>query len=161
MGRTSVDLTRIPSSFAPRWRRSMPTGWQGEVLKRTDRVIPCGRTVDLVRDVRNEPRALRINTDISERKALESRFPPRAAAGEHRHAGRRHRPRFEQHAHADPDVGEILQQTVTDEQAQGLLTTMSQCSAGADSSSRCCLSPGVEGQRIMSTLCTSCASCWA
>ena len=109
LGRTSVDmLYEDPDQYHGALAALHANGeWQGEVVKRTKdgRAIPVDVRWTLVRDAQNNPHSiLEIDTDISERKVFESRFPPRAAAGEYRHAGRRHRPRPEQHAHADSDV---------------------------------------------------------
>jgi len=155
MGRTSVDLFYDdPEQFRAALAALHANGeWQGEVLKRTKdgRVIPVDARWTLVRDVRDEAHAiLKINTDISERKALESRFlrAQRLESIGTLAGGIAH----DLNNMLTPILMSVdmLQQTVTDEQAQGLLATMRHSAQrGADLVKQVLsFARGVEGQRI-------------
>ena len=155
MGRTSVDLFYDdPEQFRAALAALHANGeWQGEVLKRTKdgRAIPVDARWTLVRDVRNEPHAiLKINTDISERKALESRFlrAQRLESIGTLAGGIAH----DLNNMLTPILMSVdmLQQTVTDEHAQGLLATMRHSAQrGADLVKQVLsFARGVEGQRI-------------
>jgi PAS domain S-box-containing protein len=79
LGRTSVDmLYEDPEQFHGALAALHADGeWQGEVVKRTKdgRAIPVDVRWTLVRDAQHDPHSiLEIDTDISDRKALESRF---------------------------------------------------------------------------------------
>ena len=109
IGRHGAELMSPPAlaeSEEPRQSTLAQESWVGELSQRTKsgREILVEQRRTLIRDETGAPAAqLIIAIDVTERRRAEAQQRRLAAPAEHRHAGRRHRPRPEQRAHADPD----------------------------------------------------------
>ena len=102
LGTVAPDRESDPAVFDEAMRRLLEHGdWMGELAQvgKDGRRLTVESRWTLVQDDAGGAAAvLVINTDITERKQARAAVPARAAHGEHRHAGRRHRPRSEQRA---------------------------------------------------------------